>query len=96
MEAARAIAEQGAIIVPIRTRSRVISLKLDEGLVPLLDRYANRLGMNRSELIRALIRSFIYLANMVDLNDPDVVVDMLAHKDGNTYRVTIDFRKTSI
>ena len=38
---------------------RVITFKAEEDLVELLDRFAAKYGLNRSEMIRALITAFI-------------------------------------
>ncbi|HWQ16605.1 MAG TPA: DUF6290 family protein [Sulfolobales archaeon] len=38
---------------------KVISVKLDEETIELLDRYAEKHGMNRSEVIREAIRRII-------------------------------------
>ncbi len=38
---------------------KVVSVKLDEETIELLDRYADKHGMNRSEVIREAIRRII-------------------------------------
>jgi metal-responsive CopG/Arc/MetJ family transcriptional regulator len=39
---------------------RVVTFKVEEDLVELLDRYAIRQGLNRSEAIRKIIEQVVY------------------------------------
>ncbi len=54
------------IVVPIRPRSRVVSVKMDETLVQILDKYATYLNArSRSELIKALLKAFVLAAGKI-------------------------------
>jgi len=38
---------------------RVVTIKMEEGLVELIDRYALKYGLNRSEAVRKLIENVV-------------------------------------
>lgn len=78
------------IVLPIKSKSKVISLKLNEMLVYFLDRTAYKLNTNRSELIRALIKAFIMLTQSVDLDSDDLIVmKMSVKKDGKEHSIAL-------
>ena len=79
------------IVLPIKSKSKVISLKLNEMLVYFLDRTAYKLNTNRSELIRTLIKAFVMLTQSVDLDSDDpLVIEMTAKKNGKEHSVAIE------
>ena len=40
-------------------KMRVVTIKMEEGLVELIDRYALKYGLNRSEAVRKLIENVV-------------------------------------
>ncbi len=82
---------RSTIVLPIKTKSKVISLKIDETLVYILDRIAYRLKINRSELIRALIKAFIMLIQSVDLDSDDpIVIEITMKKNGEEHSIALE------
>lgn len=75
------------IIVPIRPKSRVVSVKMDETLVQILDRYATYLkARSRSELIKALLKAFILAAGKI--------VTMNGNSSNLVIRITVEDLET--
>ncbi len=85
------------IIVPVHNKSKVISLKIDEATLNILDILAWKFKMSRSELIRLLIKAFIYLMEKrIRLDDEGTVVAMSVYGDGSRDRVLVDLKNESV
>ncbi len=93
-----AIARQGenAIIVPLKNKSKVISLKIDEITLHILDVLSWKLKISRSELIRLLIKGFIYLVDKAGIDEDGMVIDLMINRDGEYYKVSIDLNKEAL
>lgn len=75
------------IVVPIRPKSRVVSVKMDETLVQILDKYATYLNArSRSELIKALLKAFVLAAGKI--------VSMNGNSSNLVIRITVEDLET--
>lgn len=87
---------ENAIIVPLKNKSKVISLKIDEITLHLLDVMSWRLKISRSELIRLLIKGFIYLVDKAGIDEDGMVIDLMINRDGEYYKVSIDLSREAL
>jgi len=89
--------------ISIRSRSRVVSVKLDEATVHILDKQVRRINArSRSEVIKALIRAFVYAMSELESrtnSEPyrlKIVVSVEDEFTGKTGKVIVKLPDTGI
>ncbi len=88
--------------ISIRSRSRVVSVKLDETTIHILDKQVRRINArSRSEVIKALIKAFVYAMSELEArtnSEPyrlKIVVSVEDELTGKTGKVIVKLPDTS-
>ncbi len=89
--------------ISIRSRSRVVSVKLDETTIHILDKQVRRINArSRSEVIKALIKAFVYAMSELEArtnSEPyrlKIVVSVEDEFTGKTGKVIVKLPDTSV